>query len=81
MPAFHESVSRTLDLGDATVTRAGLRPCPRTRLVTEAPISGTGVPLRVLPWRGREKYQVLEHRRRQAQIRARRALAALGHDE
>jgi hypothetical protein len=81
MPAFHQSAVRTLDLGDTSIASAGIRPCTRTRLVTGARISGTGVPLRVLPWRGREKYQVLEHRRRQAQIRARRALAALGHDD
>jgi len=31
----------------------------------------------VLPWRGRDKYRLLEHRRRQAQIAARRLLAAL----
>ena len=72
MPAFHQSAARTLDPGDTSIAPAGIRPCTRTRLVTEA---------LVLPWRGREKYQVLEHRRRQAQIRARRALAALGHDD
>ena len=79
MPAFHESVARTLDPAD-TAAPAGLRPSTRTRLVTEASVGSAGAPLRVLRWRGRGKYEVLEHRRRQAQIRARRALAALGHD-
>jgi hypothetical protein len=81
MPAFHESVARTLDLGHTAIAPAGVRPCTRSRLVTGTPMSLTAVPMRILPWRGLEKYQVLEHRRRQAQIRARRALAALGHGE
>jgi len=38
---------------------------------------GAEAGVHVLPWRGRDKYRLLEHRRRQAQIAARRLLAAV----
>ena len=64
MSRFDGSLARTLDFGEITTT---------------APVHGGGraglrlaLPGGVL--RGPDKYQVLEHRRHQAQIRARRLL-------
>lgn len=66
MARFDGSLARTLDFGDITAP---------------APASGGRVGLRMaLPGgllRGPDKYKVLEHRRRQAQIHARRTLDLL----
>jgi hypothetical protein len=66
MSRFDGALARTLDFGEITTT-------------THAPVARGGraglrlaLPGGVL--RGPDKYQVLEHRRRQAQIRARRLL-------
>ena len=61
MRRFDGSLARRLDFGDMTTTTVG-----------------RGPGLRLLPahqgLRGPDKYKLLEHRRRQAQIRARRLL-------
>ena len=68
MAAFDGSLARHLDFGEVEgTTRApGLR--TRLRLAAAAVL------------RGPDKYRVLEHRRRQAQIRARRLLDLLGSE-
>jgi hypothetical protein len=86
------SVGRTLDFGDPAETHsAGIRartdhvgPHTPSRAVSRGrALPSAGLLTRaaeacfhVLPWRGRDKYRLLEHRRRQAQIKARRLLAA-----
>ncbi len=65
MSRFDGSLARALDFGDVTTTA----------------FPGGGSVLRLASrgdvLRGPGKYKVLEHRRRQAQIKARRALALL----
>jgi hypothetical protein len=66
MPRFDGSLARTLDFGDLTTTTfpSGLRAAvPGLRLAS--------APDRL---QGPDKYRVLEHRRHQAQIKARRLL-------
>ena len=65
MPSFDGSLARQFDFGDITTsTFPPARPLKASlRLTTRA----SGV-------QGPDKYKVLEHRRRQAQIKARRLL-------
>jgi len=62
MARFDDSLARQLDFGDYTTTTV----FPRRGGLRLA-VSGSGL-------RGPDKYKVLEHRRRQAQIKARRLL-------
>ena len=65
MPRFDGSLARQFDFGDVTTsTFPPARPLKASLKLASRP---EGV-------RGPEKYKVLEHRRRQAQIRARRLL-------
>jgi hypothetical protein len=64
MARFDGSLARKLDFGEIT-TKAGLAGRGRAGLRLAVPSSVK---------RGPDKYKVLEHRRRQAQIRARRLL-------
>jgi hypothetical protein len=78
MPRFDGSLARTLDFGDATTIGApGVR-FLRVGMETEVPADAAPVGLRLaLPdgvQRRPDKYKVLERRRRQAQIAARRVL-------
>jgi hypothetical protein len=78
MSRFDGSLARTLDFGDTTTTAGpGVR-LLRVGLETEAPAGAAPVGLRLaLPGGvppGSDKYKVLERRRRQAQIAARRVL-------
>jgi hypothetical protein len=57
------SLARTLDFGDTPTTTAFFIRSVRGRLATQPRLP-----------RGPEKYKALDHRRRQAQIRARRLL-------
>jgi hypothetical protein len=67
MAVFDGSLARQLDFGDLEGPRTPARPGrPGLRLA---------VPSAVL--RGPDKYRILEHRRRQAQIEARRTLDLL----
>ena len=61
MPRFDGTLALKLDFGHTTTTAA---------------MNARRVPahLRLAPVQGRDKYQVLEHRRRQAQIAARHLL-------
>jgi hypothetical protein len=63
MPRFDGSLARSLDFGDLTTS-------------TFPPPLKAGLKLARRPEgvRGPDKYKVLEHRRRQAQIKARRLL-------
>jgi hypothetical protein len=65
MSRFDGSLARQLDFGDIT-TSTFPRPRPRK--------SGLKLAARLEEVRGPDKYKVLEHRRRQAQIKARRLL-------
>jgi hypothetical protein len=65
MPRFDGSLARQLDFGDITTSTF-----PPARQL-KANLKLAGQPEGV---RGPEKYKVLEHRRRQAQIKARRLL-------
>jgi len=67
MPRFDGSLALKLDFGEMTTTTFPSR---------------SGLRLAASPGRlsGPEKYQVLEHRRRQAQIRARRLLELAERD-
>ncbi len=65
MPRFDGSLARTLDFGQTTTTTAPVSSGVRARL-------RLAVPAPVLT--GPDKYTVLEGRRRQAQIEARRVL-------
>jgi len=66
MPRFDGSLARQFDFGDITTsTFPAARPLKAGLKLTARP--------QVL--RGPDKYKVLEHRRRQAQIKARRLLA------
>jgi hypothetical protein len=76
MSRFDDSLARTLDFGETTTTGApGVR-FVRAGVETEVPAGALRVGLRLqgprLP--GPDKYKVLERRRRQAQIAARRVL-------
>jgi hypothetical protein len=65
MPRFDGSLARSLDFGDITTSTF---PPP-------APLkAGLKLAKRPEGVRGPDKYKVLEHRRRQAQIKARRLL-------
>ena len=65
MPRFDGSLARQFDFGDITTsTFPPARPL-KASLKLGAPPEGV---------RGPDKYKVLEHRRRQAQIKARRLL-------
>jgi hypothetical protein len=67
--AFNDrAVARQLDFGDEGV-RQGRRIGPDSR-------RGLRLAVRSAVLRGPDKYKVLEHRRRQAQIQARRAVDA-----
>jgi hypothetical protein len=68
MSRFDGSLARQLDFGDIT-TSTFPRPRP---LKTALKLAG-----RLESVRGPDKYRVLEHRRRQAQIKARRLLELL----
>lgn len=61
MPRFDGSLALTLDFGAMTTTAPSGRERGRYRL-------------RLAPAQGPDKYTVLEHRRRQAQIKARHLL-------
>jgi hypothetical protein len=63
MTRTHGSAALRLDFGDMTATRSGNR---NRRAVLRLTSSGA--------LRGPDKYKVLEHQRRQAQIRARHLL-------
>lgn len=65
MPRFDGSLARQLEFGDITTST-----CPPARPLT-ASLKLADRPEGV---RGPDKYKVLEHRRRQAQISARRLL-------
>jgi len=68
MPRFDGTLARQLDFGDVTTSTFPLpRPLRAGLKLADRP---EGV-------RGPDKYKVLEHRRRQAQIRARRLLDLL----
>jgi hypothetical protein len=65
MPRFDGSLARQFDFGDITTsTFPAARPLK----------AGLKLAARTEGVRGPDKYKVLEHRRRQAQIRARRLL-------
>ena len=82
MTAFDGSLARLLDFGDTRDSQAEVGTRARTRLASRSSDHHTRAGTHVLPWRGSGKYRVLEHRRRQAQIKARQVLAALErHDE
>jgi hypothetical protein len=66
------SLARTLDFGEPVAPDA----TPKATRIVRWSATPADAGSRVLPWRGSDKYRVLEHRRRQAQIRARRLLAA-----
>ena len=77
MSRFDGSLARTLDFGDMTTTGAPAVRLLRVGMETEAPSGAAPVGLRLaLPGGvpGPDKYKVLERRRRQAQIAARRVL-------
>jgi hypothetical protein len=71
MARFDGSLARQLDFGATTTTSAPVV-TPRTGLRLA---SAAGV------LRGPDKYKVLEHRRRQAQIKARRLLDLMAEGE
>jgi diadenosine tetraphosphate (Ap4A) HIT family hydrolase len=77
MATFNRSVARTLDFGETTNPQSATVPPTRTRLVSRRAGNPAGLHMHVLPWRSGDKYRVLEHRRRQAQITARRLLSVL----
>jgi len=64
MPRVDGSLARKLDFGDVTTTRTRSH-CVKAEL--RLAVLAEGV-------RGPDKYKMLEHRRRQAQIKARRLL-------
>jgi hypothetical protein len=68
MPRFDGSLARTLDFGDLTTTTF------RPGRALKAELRLAARPRRL---QGPDKYQVLEHRRHQAQIKARRLLDLL----
>ena len=68
MPRFDGSLARQLDFGDITTSTF-----PLARRLT----AGLKLAERPEGLRGPDKYKVLEHRRRQAQIKARRLLDLL----
>ena len=72
------AVARQLDFGDQDARAVPLAQRAKTRLSAGARSAKAGlrlaVPSAVL--RGPDKYTVLEHRRRQAQIKARKAVEA-----
>ncbi len=70
MARFDGSLARTLDFGEAATTPAG-RGQASICLASGNRDLATG---RVRPLRGPDKYLVLDHRRRAAQIRARHAV-------
>jgi hypothetical protein len=79
MATFNRSLARTLDFGETTDSQSEAVPPARTRarLVSRRAGNPAGLHMHVLPWRSGDKYRVLEHRRRQAQITARRLLSIL----
>ena len=68
MPGFDGSLARKLDFGEFAITTSTASVAGRTGLR----LAPAGALLR-----GPDKYKVLEHRRRQAQIKARRLLDLL----
>jgi hypothetical protein len=68
MQRFDGSLARQFDFGDATTSTF---PLPRPAQ------AGLRLAARLEAVRGPDKYKVLEHRRRQAQIKARRLLDLL----
>jgi hypothetical protein len=72
MATFDGSLARTLDFGEPLAPET----TPKNTRIVRWSAAPADAGSRVLPWRGSDKYRVLEHRRRQAQIRARRLLAA-----
>jgi hypothetical protein len=68
MPGFDGSLARKLDFGELAITTSTASAAARTGLR----LAPGGALLR-----GPDKYKVLEHRRRQAQIKARRLLDLL----
>ena len=71
MPRFDGSLARALDFGDTTTTATPFA----------GAVSYRRAALRLAPSAGRlsgpDKYRILERRRREAQLRARRLLALL----
>ena len=65
MPRFDRSLARQFDFGDITTSTFPLARPLKASLKLGARPEGV---------RGPDKYKVLEHRRRQAQIKARRLL-------
>ena len=64
MTRFDGSLARQLEFGEVmTTTASSVRPLKARLALTARPAPG-----------GPDKYKVLEHRRRQAQIKARRVL-------
>ena len=68
MPRFDGSLARKLDFGEFAITTSTASAAGRTGLRL--------APARAV-LRGPDKYKVLDHRRRQAQIKARRQLDLL----
>ena len=72
MARFDGSLARQLDFGQTTTTSAGPAVSGRGYLRLAGPSNAL---------RGPDKYKVLDHRRRQAQIKARRLLNLLDGQE
>ena len=68
MPRIDGSLARQFDFGDLTTSTFS------SAAAAQGPVEAGGRPEGV---RGPDKYKVLEHRRRQAQIKARRLLDLL----
>ena len=81
MTAFDGSLARSLDFGDTRHSHSEVGARAHTRIASRSSGHHTGTGTHVLPWRGSDTYRVLEHRRRQAQIKARQVLAALEHHD
>jgi len=75
MATFSGSLAHTLDFGESMGPGSETARPTRTRLVSRRPGNPAGIQMHVLPWRSTDKYRILEHRRRQAQIAARRLLS------
>ncbi len=76
MATFAGSLARTSDFGGTKERNPESTPRTRTRLAKRGGSPATAGS-HVLPWRDADTYRVLEHRRRQAQMHARRLLALL----
>ena len=81
MTVFDGSLALSFDFGDTPASDTAVKPPTQTPVARRLSGHDRGGGPYVLPWRRPEKYRTLEHRRRQAQITARRVLAALEHHD